>query len=445
MSGGAVRVELDGAVILEQPAALMLRYSVARGRMVLAVGAEALGLEADGFRGSDIEKATDDADRFARIVPPDAAPWWRRDVRPGSFDPWDHNGEHVVVRPFERETWSPELADAVLRYLRIAALYGKGAPRMSGLARWWLAGGTRTEVRLDVPPPTVALRDAFVRELATANMRLEGASVPPAPLTPWSDISWQQWAMVGGAAVGMPCLRWLLRHLQQGPAAFVLRLEAIVAVASLGVAAQLLWLVRRNGSADPFSRAAIAERAVLWSKLRRFEATPADQDADARTFGLGAQGGLQAVPVACLMVLSLLASRGSSSLEHAAHRLSLPVTVLLPLAMIAILVGAGRLGEWLAGARLAIGARGVTLRRAGLFRRPLFIPAAEMQSAWARYPQRHGRGPHEISILLRGGDVLTFQMTSPFARSQKRVCAVEEALLALIGTPRPYRTAAGSR
>lgn len=166
-----VRAEISSrGISLEEEAAVAVVYRRPRRRelpcAVLAVGRDAIGMSG-GVRFTDPSLVVTEEDRRARVVPLERAAWWNggKLVEAGARVEPAHIGEILVVRPFARETFSPPLCAALLRYMEFLAMHRSG-----GVPWWWSFRGLfpwshRVDISLDAVPDDDASHDALVREL----------------------------------------------------------------------------------------------------------------------------------------------------------------------------------------------------------------------------------------------------------------------------------------
>jgi hypothetical protein len=179
-----IRAEIPSrGISLEEEAAVAVIYRwPSRGHLpyaVLAVGHNALQMT-ESVRTMDRSLAKTEEDRRARVVPLEQAAWWndgKLQERGARFDP-AHIGEILIVRPFARETFSPPLCEALLRYIDFSARRRAGGIlRRLFLSRllWWTS---RVELSLEGVPDDDASHDALVRALRPyfdASTTLRGA------------------------------------------------------------------------------------------------------------------------------------------------------------------------------------------------------------------------------------------------------------------------------
>ncbi|WP_434042401.1 MULTISPECIES: hypothetical protein [Sorangium] len=113
-------------------------------------------------------------------MPLEQATWWnggRLLERNAHVDP-AHIGEILVVRPFDRKTFSASLCDAILRYMHFLATRQAGGVLRRWYFRrllWW---APRVEFSLEPMPDDDASHDALVRQLRSsfgASATLSGA------------------------------------------------------------------------------------------------------------------------------------------------------------------------------------------------------------------------------------------------------------------------------
>lgn len=417
-----VRVELDGVTLAEEVAVVALHYRARSRGLIVAVGEEArqLASETPGLGPAPADAVLDSADRFIRVVPASEAPWWREGEHP-DYDPWAHNGECVVLWPFDPETYSPAIAAALLRYVRLRAVR-PGDERVGLWTRALFRVASRSVVRLAEPPPTEEMHRALVKE---AGMRF-GPPPPPAR-RPLAELTWQQWAALALAALGLPLFAYVTRLRRIPLEHWWWMMLLFIAMAVELTRVELAKV--REGASHALSRESLAAAAATRAALRRFAAVP-DRDPQAKSFVFGATRWTTGIP-AVLLAFGFM----QGALAIVIPRLAWLPRGLGTACLLAVMLAAAYLGYQLAllilGARIAIGERAIVLRRAGLFGHSLVLPFEEILSAVAS----EGR----VSLLLQGGGRIDLQAGLPMLPSSKKTAlAVEEAILSRLG-PRPYR------
>lgn len=429
-----VRVVVAGlGVVSEEPAVVVVIFGARSWARVLTAGEEARVVETSGFDPVDTARVTDDSELFLRPARLEDAPWWREDAGT-DFDPWDHNGEYVVVWPFRPDTYAPAIGAALVRYVAARALSSEGVKRSNPLLRFWLLLRP-PRVRLAELPPTGEQHLALGGYLAPLQFEAGSAPAPPPPRR-LAELSWQQWAVL--AALPVIFLMKLAfdtsRHHPPVPAVLVLILAGCAWV-SITLAASF----RARGERDDLSRENVARRAARRAELRRFEVLPPGGEGASGHLGAASfrLGGPSIAVLGIFILTSLLAGRLAPPVVHLVAPAMAAATLLKTILLTSVLLGF--LGGRLFSASLTLGERGITLRTLGLFRRPMFVPFSSIRSVVFL-------STNHLSIRLVEGDDLDVPVRPlpDFWRAKQLGRAAEEAILARLGAPRRYRMPAGS-
>ena len=367
-----VRVELDGRLLLDEEAAIALRFNARTGApQILAYGRDTVALP-----GRIVDLANkgvmDDGYERACIVPAAEAKWWEpirtlapSDSLPDVSEPWEHHGEIVIVHPFAQATATPFLWPATLHWAYFSALAKEPLFR-----REWLHLRRRVAIELPELPPDARVHDDLVRHFrerfgrrVTINGSRAQLQAPP-KLT---ELTWKQWGLI---LLPFTLLTLKLR-IWRGLPPMRLLVMAVVVGTAMSIA-----VVRRVLEGDPVDRHSPAPRLISTPKqLYRYGAPTPVVDptsfANHSSFQLGVLDSVSklgvllftmAVFVSCAVLLQLSLEAGIAKL---------------------LTFGAASASAWLAAhlasTRLALGERGITLRLRGRLSRPVRIPYARIR------------------------------------------------------------------
>lgn len=429
-----VRVDLDGAgVLLEEEAVLALLYD-ARSEDAVCVGGGQEALEVpDQVKAA----AADGAGTHATMVPLAEVKWY--DSQGGFEDPpvptfpnpWEHHGECVLLHPFTPGEGSSRTKVMLIERILHRIVTGQAAPSLGWAQRAWIRHGARIDVVLPEVPADPSAHDRLVRTLWQAfawRLRLDGA---PARLRTAVRFPLRDWPELAGPFVVAALAVFLAAFSRVHASLKGVVFAACLHVFLFGVTALIASSRFRLGPSQP--RVKPPKEQALRAQVG------AGPDVDPADFvGVGsirfeAPHSNQVAAPAMVLLAGLIAIL----LVWAPHRSGVPdprsqtLGVIIGIGVVVGLLGSTWLGAALAAPRMSLGERGLTLRLAGWYSRPLLIPYARVRNAALCLPG--------LVLRLHGGVEFSFATTSAGAA---RCAEIEAAIRSRLAPAASYRTPA---